>query len=123
MGKDTRTPRRRPSPRRWRVDVDSRQDRENYSMVRDGRQMAAMQLSTFIGASLCALILLRADTSAQRCEPAGNFRFVCDQSGPEDLAVVPGGQWVVSSGQGARGGIRLINVKEGTSILLFPTAL
>ena len=32
------------------------------------------------------------------CDPLGDVRFICNQVAPEDLALVPGGQWLISSG-------------------------
>ena len=57
---------------------------------------------------------------AAGCDPAGPVRFVCDQSGPEDLVAVPGGRWVVASGLGANGAIRLVSIRDRTSTVLFP---
>ena len=59
---------------------------------------------------------------AAGCDPAGNVRFICEQLGPEDLAVVPGSDWVISSGMTANGAIRLINLKDKTTSVLFPSA-
>jgi len=70
-----------------------------------------------------ALSLVTLGTSRPRaagCEAAGSVRFVCDQSGPEDLVPVPGGRWVVASGMGANGAIRLVSVRDRTSTVLFP---
>jgi len=61
-------------------------------------------------------------TRAAGCDPAGNIQFVCDQAGPEDLALVPGGQWVIATAYARdKGGIRLINVKDKTTTIVFPT--
>ena len=54
------------------------------------------------------------------CEPAGDIRFICDLIGPEDLAVVPGGEWVVASGNQEGGRIHLVNVADKTTSVLFP---
>jgi hypothetical protein len=59
---------------------------------------------------------------AAACEPAGTVRFVCDQSGPEDLVLVPGGRWVISSGMGANGAVRLVSIRDRTSTVLFPSS-
>jgi len=42
--------------------------------------------------------------------------------GPEDLFPVPGGEWVLSSGMTANGAIRVINLRDKTTTVLFPTA-
>lgn len=59
---------------------------------------------------------------AAGCEAIGNIRFVCDQLGPEDLAAVPGSDWILSSGMVANGAIRLINLRDKTTTVLFPGA-
>ena len=57
------------------------------------------------------------------CTPsAGDVQFVCGQQGPEDLVVVPGGQWVVAGAYGGTGGIYLLRVSDQTSIKAYPTA-
>jgi hypothetical protein len=61
-------------------------------------------------------------TRAAACDPAGSVRFICDQVGPEDLAIVPGGEWVLSSGNVANGALRLINVRDRSTTVLFPGA-
>src|ERR1700757_1519014 len=60
------------------------------------------------------------EAKAAGCEAIGNVRFICDQLGPEDLAAVPGSDWVLSSGMTANGAIRLINVRDKTTSVLFP---
>src|SRR5579864_6981629 len=56
------------------------------------------------------------------CAPAGNIQFVCGQTSPEDLALVPGSQWVFASVFGGNGGVRLISVADRTSAISYPTA-
>ena len=53
---------------------------------------------------------------------AGNTQFVCGQNAPEDLVVVPGGQWVVATSFAEPGGIQIIDVRDRRSILAYPTA-
>ena len=77
--------------------------------------------------SLClsvafALPLGLVGPEAGGCDPLGNVQFVCNQVGPEDLVSVPGGEWVVASGDAANGAIRLIRVRDLTTTVLFPTA-
>jgi hypothetical protein len=70
-------------------------------------------------------VMLLAPTVSLRaagCDPAGNVRFICDQLAPEDLAVVPGGDWVISSGMAANGVIRAINLRDRTTTVIFPAA-
>lgn len=57
------------------------------------------------------------------CTPSvGDVQFVCGQQGPEDLVVVPGGQWVVAGAYGGTGGINLIRVSDRTSTRAYPSA-
>ena len=62
------------------------------------------------------------EARAASCEAIGNVRFICGQLGPEDLAIVPGAEWVLSSGMLANGAIRLINLRDRSTIVLFPSA-
>src|SRR5215471_4394136 len=56
------------------------------------------------------------------CVDAADIRFVCGQSGPEDLVVVPGGAWVVASALVGSGGINVIRVSDKTSTKVYPAA-
>jgi hypothetical protein len=56
------------------------------------------------------------------CDAIGDVQFVCGQSGPEDLVVVPGSQWVVASAYGGRGGIMLIRASDRMSSIAYPGA-
>ena len=62
------------------------------------------------------------EAKAAGCEAIGNVRFICDQLGPEDLTAVPGSDWVLSSGMAANGAIRLINLRDKSTTVLFPSA-
>src|SRR5215471_11721573 len=62
------------------------------------------------------------EARAAGCDPIGSVRFICDQLGPEDLAAVPGSEWVLSSGMAANGAIRLINLRDKSTTVLFPSA-
>ena len=59
---------------------------------------------------------------AAACEAVGEIQFICDLIGPEDLAIVPGGEWVVASGNQAGGRIHLIHVRDKTATVLFPSS-
>src|SRR5688572_22127758 len=61
-----------------------------------------------------------APTPPPPCITAGDVQFVCGQQGPEDLVVLPGGQWVVAGSFGG-GGINLIRVSDRTSVRAYPT--
>ena len=66
---------------------------------------------------VCSFVLLLfvvpARPGADDCSPLGGVEFVCGQAGPEDLAPVPGGEWVIAGGDtGEDGAMRLIRVKR-----------
>jgi len=73
-------------------------------------------------AALVILTLAGIEPGAAGCDPVGGIRFVCDQSGPEDLVAVPGTPWVIASGMAMNGGVRLVNTRDLTSTTLFPSA-
>ena len=50
------------------------------------------------------------------------MQLVCGQQGPEDLAVVPGGQWVVASEMSGTGGVNLVRVRDRVSTRAYPSA-
>ena len=54
------------------------------------------------------------------CAPS-DTQFVCGQQAPEDLVVVPGGQWVVAGAFSGAGGINLIKVSDRTTVRAYPT--
>jgi len=56
------------------------------------------------------------------CVQAGTNQYVCDQVSPEDLVLVPGGEWVVSTAFAAPGGIRIINVRDKSTTKAYPSA-
>jgi len=51
---------------------------------------------------------------------SGNLKLICDQQAPEDLVVVPGGQWIVASSF-TGSGINLIRVRDRVSLKGYPT--
>ncbi len=71
---------------------------------------------------VCLVPIGLAGQQAGNCAPLGNVQFVCGQAGPEDIEVVPGGQWVVASGYAAdNGSIRIVNTRDYSTIVLYPT--
>ena len=56
------------------------------------------------------------------CAPVGNIRFICDLISPEDLAVIPGEEWVIASGNQQGGKIHLVSVRNKTTSVLFPNS-
>ena len=59
--------------------------------------------------------------SAAQCDAVGDIQFICDVVGPEDLAVVPGGEWVIASGNQEGGRLHAVQVRDKTTTVLFPT--
>jgi len=72
-----------------------------------------------------ALFLFSMAQQAQQppppCIPSGN-QFVCGQEAPEDLVVVPGGAWVIASVFAGNGGIRVINTRDLSTSVAYPSA-
>jgi hypothetical protein len=60
--------------------------------------------------------------SQQSCEPTGEVGFVCGVKNPEDLVLVPGTPWIVSSGMAEGAGFYLVDSNAGTAELLRFTA-
>jgi len=56
------------------------------------------------------------------CESVGRIQFICNLISPEDLAVLPGSEWVIASGNREGGRLHLVNVRERNAIVLFPTS-
>jgi sugar lactone lactonase YvrE len=54
------------------------------------------------------------------CTPEGN-QYVCGQEAPEDLAVIPGSDWVLATDFAGKGGIRLINTHDYAVTIAYPT--
>src|SRR5438105_759307 len=55
--------------------------------------MGVMRLVVlFAGVAASGLTLGAADPAGADCAPVGTVQFICGLSGPEDLAVVPGGR-------------------------------
>ncbi len=59
--------------------------------------------------------------SAAACEAVGEIQFICGVIGPEDLAIVPGSEWVIASGDQEGGRIQLVSVRDKTATVLCPT--
>src|SRR5215468_3373817 len=82
-----------------------------------------LQLWIVAGVSVsCVLTVGAVRPRAAGCDPAGNVQFICEQLAPEDLVLVPGGEWVISSGMAANGAIRAVSVRDRTTTVLFPGA-
>ena len=80
-----------------------------------------MRILTLLG--LAATFAVPQQPAAPRpagCDPVGNVQFICGAIGPEDLVTVPGGEWVIASGDAAGGAIQLISVRDRTVTPLSP---
>jgi len=86
--------------------------------------MKVTLVTLFTLLALLTALALPAGLAAQAapCEPDGDVRFICNQQAPEDLVVVPGGEWVFASSYAGSGGIRLIHVRDKTSTVAYPGA-
>src|SRR4029453_13003430 len=74
-------------------------------------------------ATCAAFVFACASDAAAQAAPCGpTAPYVCNQAGPEDLAVIRGGKWVIASGQVANGAVRLINVADRSTTVVFPAA-
>jgi hypothetical protein len=78
-------------------------------------------LTLFAGAMVLALGSGAGAQQPAGCDPIGPVAFICGQVAPEDFAVVPNSQWVLASGMAANGAIRLIDTRDRTTTVLFPT--
>ena len=54
----------------------------------------------------------------QGCEPSGDVGYVCGVTNPEDLVLVPGTAWIVSSGMADGAGFYLIDSSAGSATVL-----
>ena len=50
------------------------------------------------------------------------IRFVCGLVSPEDLAVLPGAEWLIASGNREGGRLHLVNVRNKTATVVFPAS-
>jgi len=78
------------------------------------RRLKLLGLSCALGVSLG---LAQQDAA---CDSVGAINFICDVVSPEDLAIVPGEEWIIASGDQAGGRIQLVNVRDKTAMVLFP---
>jgi hypothetical protein len=65
-------------------------------------------------AAIAALALSSITAPAQPaapCAPSMGLRFVCGLDKPEDLIQVPGSKWLIASGMGSGGGLRLVDTE------------
>jgi len=65
-----------------------------------------------VSASLLSSHLLRAQAPpAPGCAPAAGLTFICGLQNPEDLVIVPGARWLVTSGMAPGAGLSLVDTQ------------
>jgi hypothetical protein len=78
---------------------------------------------SFALATMVGVLLGQAGQKTPDCAAIGKVQFLCGVVSPEDMALVPGSDWVVTSGNRAgQGAIRALNVRTHTITTLFPGA-
>jgi hypothetical protein len=55
------------------------------------------------------------------CSESGEYGFVCGLRNPEDLVLVPGTKWIISSGMAADAAIYLVDSQQKTWTELYPS--
>jgi hypothetical protein len=58
---------------------------------------------------------------AAPCASVTDVMLVCGQQGPEDLYLLPGGQWVVASAMAGSGGLNAVRVADRVSARIYPS--
>jgi hypothetical protein len=53
-------------------------------------------------------------TPGSDCTPSAQLRFICGSEHPEDLAQIPGSDWLIASGFSPGAGLKLVNVRQQT---------
>lgn len=80
-------------------------------------------MSIFRLAAIVALGSLAVGAEAQpTCAASGDVTYVCGPKNPEDLVLVPGTQWIVSSGMADGAGFYLVDSRAGSFTTLTFTA-
>ena len=82
-----------------------------------------MRTLGLLGVSVALSVALGGvDTRAAACEAVGEIQFICDVVSPEDLAIVPGTEWMIASGDQEGGRIQLVSVDDKSATVLFPAS-
>jgi len=76
--------------------------------------MSALRSVEWILIAGCAL----GAHAQEGCEPSGDVGYVCGVTNPEDLVLVPGTSWVVSSGMADGAGFYLVDSNTGKAAAL-----
>jgi hypothetical protein len=85
--------------------------------------MRSVTLGLLMCLSIAAAVVAQqppAPPTPPPCTDNGDTQFICGQQAPEDLVVLPGGQWVVAGSYAGAGGINLIRVSDRTSTRAYP---
>jgi len=69
---------------------------------------------------LLAGTTLNAYAQAGDCTPGGGYGFVCGLQNPEDLALVPGTDWIIASDMQAGASMQLINARTRAATPVYP---
>jgi sugar lactone lactonase YvrE len=82
-----------------------------------------MRFAAFLALLLPLAVVAQGPQRGQPAPPcAAGDPFVCSQAAPEDLVMVPGGEWIVATSYVAQGGaLRIINVKDRKSTNAYPS--
>jgi hypothetical protein len=63
------------------------------------------------------------DKPAADCKAKGPLNYICNVAAPEDLALLPGGKWMATSGMAVGSGLHLVNLKTKTAERWMPTPM
>ena len=75
------------------------------------------------GALIACALLSGGRSRAADCDPIGNIQFICDVQAPEDFAIVPGSDWLLTSGnRPGQGAIRALHPAQKKIVTVFPAA-
>jgi hypothetical protein len=77
-----------------------------------------MSIVRWVALAGVAGFALGAQAQQQGCEPSGDVGYVCGVTNPEDLVLVPGTPWIVSSGMAEGAGFYLVDSNTGNVDLL-----
>ncbi len=72
--------------------------------------------------ALAVLCIAGAASAADDCAAGGGLEFVCGPKNAEDLVLVPGTKWIISSGMQAGAAFYLIDSRDGKWSAVQPQA-
>ena len=84
-------------------------------MIRHTTLAAVITVST----ACLGLQLLHAQAPPAACTPAGGLSFVCGLQNPEDVVLVPGTRWLLTSGMAPGAGLSVVNTPAKTAARLY----